>query len=86
MTGLEIVKEWERRQETGKYESYNQSITDMAKMIDEALNPKPYVGDIGSNPCSEIVVESAYREEQARWREAGFDAYNCDMVDEFPRW
>lgn len=42
------------------------------------------------NPCSEIIhtipVESSYREEQQRWRDAGWNAYNCDMVDEFPSW
>lgn len=55
----------------------------------------------GSNPCAEVILtqpveysvpteysyrNESYREEQARLREAGWDAYNCDMVDEFVRW
>jgi len=89
MTGEEVVEEWERRQEAGRYNSYSHSMADLAAMIDEAAKPKPYVGNIGSNPCGEIAVSEStwdYREDQARWREAGFNAYNCDRIDEFPTW
>jgi len=43
---------------------------------------------IGSNPCSEIILDDkqSYRQEQADLRAAGWNAYNSDMVDEFPTW
>lgn len=43
-----------------------------------------------TNTCSETIhyepVEHSYREEQQRWRDAGWNAYNSDYVDEFPTW
>lgn len=33
-----------------------------------------------------IYYEDSYRAEQIRWLEAGFDAYSCDMIDEFGQW
>lgn len=76
MTGREIVAEWERRQTAYYYKTYKQSVEDLAKMIDEQSSVVTY----------EKAETDSYREEQVRWRAAGFDAYNCDMVDEFPRW
>lgn len=52
-------------------------------------NEKPF-NPPGSNPCSEIILtqpeEYSYHEEQQRWRDAGWNAYNSDYVDEFPTW
>lgn len=42
--------------------------------------------DDGPNYSYEPTARDLYRENQIKLREAGFDAYNCDMVDEFPRW
>jgi len=84
MNGKELIAEWERRQEAGRYNSYSQSMTDMANMIDLAMKPKK-PEPVPTSSFYEDIRDS-YREEQARLRAAGFDAYNCDMVDEFPRW
>lgn len=77
MTGFEIVQEWERRQQGGRYDSYKESMADLILMIDSS-----------GRTVEPPVVDNQwdYREEQARLRAAGFDAYNCDMVDEFPQW
>lgn len=42
--------------------------------------------DVDDGPGYEPSEEDLYRENQASLRAAGFDAYNCDMVDEFTRW
>lgn len=87
MTGCEIVAEWERRQKEGYYSSYAQSMADLAAMID-ANNKKPEPVRCQDRPCRDGLDNSGntYRERQIELRDAGFTAYNCDEVDEFPRW
>lgn len=54
----------------------------------EHYNPK---GTKHNAPALDELADSAadewnYREEQARWRSNGWDAYNSDYVDEFVTW
>lgn len=81
--GEEIVKTWEHRQTIGRYTSYDQSMADLAALIDSCIvKPKT----VYYEPIYEPSERDIYRKNQADLRAAGFDAYNCDMVDEFPRW
>ena len=91
--GREIVQEWEARQERGQYKSYYESMTDLAKMIDDTIaqsSVKPPAPTV-SHPrrYTEYEYEESdkdrYHERQRTLREAGFTPYNCDEVDEFPR-
>ncbi len=83
MTGKDIIKQWEANQTAGKYSSYDESMSDLALMIDSAI-PKPIPPFVSDGEYE--YEESAYRREQRTLREAGFNAYNCDNVDEFPTW
>lgn len=78
--GERVAKSWLKNQDEGKYQSFEESMAGLIALIDavsvSSVNP----------PSREEELRYSYREEQARLRAAGFDAYNCDMVDEFPRW
>ena len=62
----------------------------LADLIDAVLPPKPSASapqDLVAPACESrdsLIVE--YRANQAELREQGFNAYNSDYVDEFPKW
>ena len=86
--GSLIVQQWESAQQAGKYTSYKKSMEGLAKLIDDQL-PKRTVNvvqKIVSEPISREPPRDDYRERQLALRRAGFNAYNCDEIDEFPKW
>lgn len=77
----DVVKEWERRQVEGCYKSYSESMIGLATLIEtykQLQAEQEHVDSYIPTP------HDRYIEEQIQWREAGFTAYNCDNVDEFP--
>lgn len=42
-------------------------------------------GDFGSSSHEEEDTFD-YKADQQKWRDAGWNAYNSDYVDEFPTW
>lgn len=88
--GQNIVKEWESKQNLDVYSSYYESMEGLAQLIDETIAAKQQqslqsVDKPVDNPIDYEYIND-YRARQQELRDAGFDAYNCDEVDEFPRW
>jgi len=93
LTAKELTQEWEKRQEAGCYQTYRESMDGLAALIMEHFVSRADFDFVKGKDglshdiiCEPDVQPETYRERQISLRAAGFNAYNCDEVDEFPKW
>ena len=79
-TGKEIVEEWEN----GSYDTHKECMAKLVKLIDDNIRLKAAVKINKIDVYNEIDFVDSYHERQQSLRKAGFDAYSCDEIDEFP--